>query len=131
MSGYACTVLTLTLAKIVTGPLNHGGTSCSQIELYTFSNCYSQAHRYPNPINQGINMTRFTQEIDARNENCPVPVLKVKQALKSMARGEVLHVMATDPDAVKDINILLDALEDQLIESSQQANEYHFYIKKS
>ncbi len=76
-------------------------------------------------------MTRFTQEIDARNDTCPVPVMKVKQALKSMARGEVLHVMATDPDAVKDINILLEALEDQLIESSQQANEYHFYIKKS
>lgn len=76
-------------------------------------------------------MTRFHQEIDARNESCPIPVMKAKQALKSMKRGEILHVISTDPASVQDINILLEALKDHLIEASQKAGEYHFYIKKS
>lgn len=76
-------------------------------------------------------MTRANQEIDARQDNCPVPVMKVKQALKTMARGEVLHVMTTDPDSVQDINMLLDALQDQLMESSENGGEFHFYIKKA
>ena len=76
-------------------------------------------------------MPDFQQEIDARNENCPMPVMETKKALKSMHAGEVLHVVATDPVSVQDISILLDALEDELIETSEADGEYHFYIKKS
>jgi len=76
-------------------------------------------------------MTEFQQELDARSENCPSPVMMTKNALKEMLSGEVLHVMATDPVSVQDIKMLVDAISYQLIDSSESNGEFHFYIKKS
>ena len=75
-------------------------------------------------------MIEFKHELDARNESCPLPVLRTKRMLGSMPAGEILHVIATDPASVEDINILLEALHHELIESRRVGAEYHFYIKK-
>ncbi len=42
-------------------------------------------------------------ELDAIGLLCPLPVLKARKRLKSMAPGEVLCVLASDPAAVVDI----------------------------
>jgi len=41
-------------------------------------------------------------ELDARGLICPLPVLKARKALKNVAVGEILAVLATDPGAPKD-----------------------------
>lgn len=76
-------------------------------------------------------MSEFQREIDARCKDCPTPVVMTKQALKEMVSGEVLHVVATDPASVQDINMLLDAISYQLLETNEANGEFHFYIKKS
>jgi len=75
-------------------------------------------------------MPEFKVELDVRDEDCPQPVMKTKQLLKDMSSGEVLHVMATDPTAEHDIEVLLGALRDTLLESSFENGVYHFYIEK-
>lgn len=40
--------------------------------------------------------------LDARGLICPLPVLKARKLLKSVAPGGVLRVLATDPGAPKD-----------------------------
>jgi len=75
-------------------------------------------------------MPEFKVELDVRNEICPQPVMKTKKILKEMSSGEVLHVMATDPTSEHDIEVLLGALRDSLIESSFENGVYHFYIEK-
>lgn len=40
--------------------------------------------------------------LDATGLLCPLPVLKARRALKPLAPGAVLEVLATDPGAVKD-----------------------------
>ena len=70
-------------------------------------------------------------ELDVRNQACPVPVRKTKAALKEMSAVEVLHVISTDPASREDIPILIDALADELVETSESNGEYHYYIKKS
>ena len=42
-------------------------------------------------------------ELDAIGLLCPLPVLKARKRLKSMATGQVLCVLASDPAAVIDI----------------------------
>jgi len=76
-------------------------------------------------------MIEFQTEIDARGLSCPMPVMKAKKELKHLTTGDVLHVIATDPASVQDIEILLESLEDEMIEFSEVNGEYHFYIKKS
>ena len=42
-------------------------------------------------------------ELDARDLLCPLPVLKARKRLRTMAPGEVLRLLATDPAAVVDV----------------------------
>jgi tRNA 2-thiouridine synthesizing protein A len=44
-------------------------------------------------------MTTIAKELDARGLTCPLPILKAKKALSDMQSGEVLKVLATDPQA--------------------------------
>ena len=76
-------------------------------------------------------MPDFQKELDVKNMSCPIPVMQTKKILRDMAAGDVLHVIATDPASVEDINILLESVDDTLIDSSEGGGEYHFYIKKS
>ncbi|WP_111732851.1 sulfurtransferase TusA family protein [Roseovarius amoyensis] len=41
--------------------------------------------------------------LDARGLLCPLPVLKLRKRLKSLAAGEVLELWADDPAAVIDV----------------------------
>ena len=45
--------------------------------------------------------------LDATGLKCPLPVLKAKKAMRSVAPGEVLKVLATDPDSAKRLPALL------------------------
>ena len=40
----------------------------------------------------------FDKELDARGLNCPLPILRTKKALSDLQSGQVLKVLATDPD---------------------------------
>lgn len=43
------------------------------------------------------------QTLDARGLLCPLPVLKARKRLMSMAPGEELHLLADDPAAIVDV----------------------------
>lgn len=42
-------------------------------------------------------------ELDARGLLCPLPVLKARKRLQSLAPGQVLRMLATDPAAAIDV----------------------------
>jgi tRNA 2-thiouridine synthesizing protein A len=44
--------------------------------------------------------------LDARGLNCPLPLIKARAALASLAPGDVLVVLATDPEAPIDLAAL-------------------------
>ena len=44
-----------------------------------------------------------TETLDAIGLLCPLPVLKARKRLKSMAPGSVLRLLATDPAALVDV----------------------------
>ena len=48
----------------------------------------------------GDPMTTVT--VDTKGMKCPLPVLKARKALKDLAPGDTMIVLATDPGAVKD-----------------------------
>ncbi len=41
-------------------------------------------------------------EVDASGLTCPLPILRAKKALAQMASGEVLRVITTDRNAIRD-----------------------------
>lgn len=75
-------------------------------------------------------MTDFNTELDARGLNCPLPILRTKKAMTSMAAGDVLKIVATDPGSVKDMEAYAKQTGNELIGSAENNGEYTFYIKK-
>lgn len=43
------------------------------------------------------------QHLDARGLNCPLPLLKTRQALRHLTPGQVLEVRASDAGSARDI----------------------------
>lgn len=76
-------------------------------------------------------MPKFQQELDARNESCPAPLMKTKKALKGMNAGEVLHVMSTDLSSAEDIETLLRKVDASMIERNRDDDVFHMYIQKN
>lgn len=68
--------------------------------------------------------------LDARGLSCPLPVLKARKALKSMASGEQLRLLATDPKAVQDVRALCEATGDRLISDEVVGVELVFVIER-
>lgn len=70
-------------------------------------------------------------ELDARGLNCPMPILRAKKALKDLAPGETLKILATDPGSVNDFQSFCRTTGNELVESSQDGDVYTYLIKKS
>ena len=68
--------------------------------------------------------------LDARGLNCPMPILKAKQALSQMGAGEVLEVTATDPGSVEDFKAFCRATSNELVANSQTGDTYTYRIAR-
>jgi tRNA 2-thiouridine synthesizing protein A len=70
------------------------------------------------------------QQLDARGLSCPMPILKAKKALNTMAPGQILHILATDPGAVRDFEYFCKHTGHQLLESTKCEGEFSFRIRR-
>lgn len=70
------------------------------------------------------------KSLDARGLNCPLPIVKSKLALKDMAAGATLEVLATDPGAPPDFDAFCAATGHELLESGEEGGVYRFVIRK-
>ena len=49
-----------------------------------------------------MNSLKFDRELDARGLESPMPVVKAREVVSTMSRGQVLKVTATDDHSVHD-----------------------------
>jgi len=68
---------------------------------------------------------------DYTGMKCPMPVLKTKKELKTLASGQVIEVIADDIGAKKDIPSLLSKTGDELVEMKEEGSNIIFIIKKA
>jgi TusA-related sulfurtransferase len=67
--------------------------------------------------------------LDASGLRCPMPLLKTKLELNSMAPGQELEVIATDSGSARDIPAFLRLSAHELVSSSEQGGCFTFVIK--
>jgi tRNA 2-thiouridine synthesizing protein A len=68
--------------------------------------------------------------LDTKGMKCPLPVLKARKALKDVAPGGILRVLATDPGAVKDFEHFCKTTGCRLVEWSETDGVLAFTIAK-
>lgn len=75
-------------------------------------------------------MTAVTTELDTSGLNCPLPILKAKKALAGLTGGQLLRVIATDPEAVRDFTVFSQQMGHTLLESREENGRFYFLLQK-
>ncbi|WP_417582874.1 sulfurtransferase TusA family protein [Nitrincola sp.] len=70
------------------------------------------------------------QLLDASELNCPLPLLKAKQALSKMDVGQLLQVIATDAGSVRDFKAYTDQSDHVLLQSFTDQNKFIYLIRR-
>lgn len=70
-------------------------------------------------------------EIDARNLLCPLPVLRLRKRLQSVASGGCVKIITTDPAAIVDIPHFCVEAGHALLDSTSTDAETHWVIRKA
>ena len=70
------------------------------------------------------------QHVDARGLSCPMPIVKTALAIKAMASGGLLEVLATDPGSVKDFAAWSRSTGNELVEQSTDGGVYRFVLRR-
>lgn len=76
-------------------------------------------------------MDKIDQTVDARGLPCPMPIVKVSQAIASMQIGQVVEITATDQSFVPDIEAWCRKTGHDLIEINEGDDEIKAYVRKT
>ena len=70
-----------------------------------------------------------THSLDVIGYFCPIPVAEAKKALSSMTVGEVLEVLADDPETLHDMPLLTTRGHHNILSIEENAGELRFLIE--
>jgi tRNA 2-thiouridine synthesizing protein A len=68
--------------------------------------------------------------VDARGLSCPMPIVKTAQAVKAVAAGAFVEVLATDPGSQRDFVAWSRATGNELVEQGVDGTTYRFVIRR-
>ncbi len=69
--------------------------------------------------------------LDTKGLNCPLPVLKLKKAMKEVPPGGVLQVLTTDPGAVVDFDAFCRQTGNELLDAKTEGDVLVFLIRNT
>ena len=71
------------------------------------------------------------QRVDACGQSCPMPLLMAKRALRDLASGELLEVLATDPGSARDFQSLQRLAGHQVVTHQRDDGVLQHWITKA
>ena len=69
--------------------------------------------------------------LDCLGLYCPMPILKTRDALKSLATGQVLEMLSDDPASDADMKAWARRTGHDLLEIDRHGAVYRFFVRKS
>ncbi|KAA1243147.1 sulfurtransferase TusA family protein [Aquimarina sp. RZ0] len=69
--------------------------------------------------------------LDVTGKKCPIPLMKAKKELKNMNSGDILKVIATDPNTQQDFKKFCLRGKYKLIDFLKQSENYIYHIEKT
>ena len=69
--------------------------------------------------------------LDCTGMVCPLPLAKTNKAVKEMQAGQILEMIATDPNAILDMEAWAKQTQNELLLAQKQEDgKFRFLIKK-
>ena len=78
-----------------------------------------------------LNTLPWQQLLDTQGLQCPLPLLKAKQALNHLEVGQKLKVLATDAGSQKDFAVWVHLVGHTLLQNECVDGVYHYLIEKN
>jgi TusA-related sulfurtransferase len=69
--------------------------------------------------------------LDFKGLLCPMPVVKLAQAMKQIQVGDVVEAVATDPGVMADIPAWARATGNQLVSLEKQDKVFKFVVRRA
>ena len=70
--------------------------------------------------------------LDCSGMACPLPLAKTNKAVKEMQAGQILEMIATDPNAMSDMEAWAKQTQNELLLAQKQDDgKFRFLIKKT
>jgi TusA-related sulfurtransferase len=78
-----------------------------------------------------VNQIQETEVLDARGLSCPMPIIKMAKAVRSLAPGQVLKLVTTDPGSIADVPAWCQSTSNELLERREEDDAFVFLVRKS
>lgn len=69
--------------------------------------------------------------LDCTGLQCPLPVIKTAQAMKNLAEGQVLELLATDPGVEPDMQAWASRTGNDLISVEKRDGVFHVLLRRA
>jgi tRNA 2-thiouridine synthesizing protein A len=69
-------------------------------------------------------------ELDCRGTLCPMPVIRLREAIDKIEAGAVIHVLATDPASVNDMPAFARNTGHELLSASSRDGVFEYFFRK-
>jgi tRNA 2-thiouridine synthesizing protein A len=72
------------------------------------------------------------QTLDCKGLSCPMPILKLAKAMKSMESGQVIELLGTDPGSKSDVPKWCEKTGNEFLGEEEEVGGVNkFYIRKA
>jgi tRNA 2-thiouridine synthesizing protein A len=79
-----------------------------------------------------MNTLTKTTQLDLKGLLCPLPVVKIAQAIKKIELGDVIEALASDPGVLKDIPAWARSTGQELMRIEKTGDkEFRFVVKRA
>jgi tRNA 2-thiouridine synthesizing protein A len=75
-------------------------------------------------------MPVIARTLDAKGLNCPLPIVKTAMAMKELASGDLLEILATDAGSTKDFAAWSKSTGNELVEQNVDGGVFRFVLRK-
>lgn len=69
-------------------------------------------------------------QLDATGLLCPEPLMIVRNKVREMQTGEVIHVLATDPSTSRDFHNFCRFMGHELVAETHAGEQFEYWIRK-
>lgn len=70
-------------------------------------------------------------ELDCKNLICPIPIIKISQAIKLVTIGGTVQMEATDPGSKHDVAAWARQTGHELLETRQEERVYKYLVRRT
>ncbi|AAZ97935.1 conserved hypothetical protein [Thiobacillus denitrificans ATCC 25259] len=71
-----------------------------------------------------------TATLDTSGKCCPMPIVETGRAIKALAQGEILEIIATDKGTQKDIPSWCERTGQTLLSMTEENGVFHYHVRK-